>query len=341
MAVGNYTVNLTANVDSNHTVSYNQSAITVNPAPSCVSGENLTVFVDDQIVVPVTSENATSVIYQIIDENGNVILNGTINPGENISVSSLPAGNYTVNLTTVVDGNHTPATNTSYIVVNKLPSPVIPTAKDIYVGEEEIVTISVAPDDATGTVNVTIAGKTYYNLPVENGTIVISILDLKAGNYTVDVTYSGDDKYFPSSNSTTFEVKKILPPVDGFAPTITIGDDGIITVTVPDDATGNITIEIEGKIYTAPVKDGKAVFNVSGLTTGLHDIKIYYSGDDKYLPNNATSIIDVLPVHDDNVTPGENINPQVTALSSNATGNPLWILLMVLALLGIGIKRKK
>ena len=230
--------------------------ITVIKDPSAVSGEDVSVNVGEPIVVPVTSENATEVEYTIIDKDGKVVANGTIKPGEDISLpDGLPAGNYTVNLTTVVDAQHTPATNTCSI-----------------------------------------------------------------------------------------EVKKILPPVNVDAPTITVGDDGVITVFVPEDATGTITIEVEGKSYTAPVKDGKAVFHVPGLKVGTHGIKAYYSGDDKYLPNNSTGTIDVLPKDEPVPAPAEptkSDKPVKTGLAKYETGNPVLVLLMVLSLLGVSIKRRK
>ena len=337
MPAGNYTVNLTTVVDGNHTIATNQSSITVNPAPSTVSAENITVNVGDPIDIPVNSENATSITYQIIDKDGNVVDEGEIKPGESITNPGLPAGTYTVNLTANTDENHTSSSNTSSITVNKIPSTVIPTAEDIYVGDTETIDIKVGPEDATGTVNITVNGKTYTNVPLVNGTASIDVPGLKAGNYTVDVSYSGDDKYLPSNNTTTFEVKKILPPVDVVAPTITVGDDGVITVTVPKDATGTITIEVEGKKYTSPIKDGKAVFIIPGLKAGLHDIKAYYSGDDKYLPNNSTGTIEVLPIKE----PSKDAEPVKSNLERYETGNPIVALLLVLALLGINIKRRK
>ena len=242
--------------DKTYLPSSGNGTITVIKDPSAVSGEDVSVNVGEPIVVPVTSENATEVEYTIIDKDGKVVANGTINPGEDISLpDGLPAGNYTVNLTTVVDAQHTPATNTCSI-----------------------------------------------------------------------------------------EVKKILPPVNVDAPTITVGDDGVITVTVPEDATGTITIEVEGKSYTAPVKDGKAVFHVPGLKVGTHGIKAYYSGDDKYLPNNSTGTIDVLPKDEpvrEPAEPTKSDKPVKTGLAKYETGNPVLVLLMVLSLLGVSIKRRK
>ena len=65
-------------------MSNNTCTITVNPAPSTVSGENVTVTYGEDIVVPVTSVNATAVNYQIL-LNGSVVANGTLAVGENIT----------------------------------------------------------------------------------------------------------------------------------------------------------------------------------------------------------------------------------------------------------------
>lgn len=62
----------------------------------------------------------------------------------------------------------------------------------------------------------------------------------------------------------------------------------MITVTVPKDATGNVTIEIDGKIYTANVQNGVATFNVKGLEAGGKTVVARYLGDD-YLENYTTA----------------------------------------------------
>ena len=166
LPVGNYTVNWTTIVDGNHTPNTNTSVIIVNPAPSTVEGEDQNVTYGDPIVVPVTSENATEIIYQIIDENGTVVTNGTIKPGENITDLILPVGNYTVNLTTVVDGNHTPATNTSTITVNPAPSTVEGENVTVYYGEP--INVNYTSENAT---EVTYVIYDKDGNPVANGTV--------------------------------------------------------------------------------------------------------------------------------------------------------------------------
>lgn len=167
-----------------------------------------------------------------------------------------------------------------------------------------------------------------------DGIAIFTVPGLKAGKYTVEASYSGDDKYLPTEGADNFKVSKLKPDITVDAPDITVGDDGTITVTLPDDATGTVTIEIDGKRYTAKVKNGKAVFKVPGLSVGVHDIKVWYSGDDKYLPAQTTGDITVNPVN--------KSNPHHTpvGLEKHVTGNPIIALIIVLvAIVGINIRK--
>ena len=132
------------------------------------------------------------------------------------------------------------------------------------------------PDDATGDVTVSVDGKD-YTVPIKDGKAVVDISDLAPGNHDVKVTYPGDDKYAPVTNSTTINVpKKSDYPID-----ITTDGDKLV-VSVPDDATGDVAVSIDGKDYTVPIKDGKAVVDISDLPSGTHDVKVTYPGNDKY-----------------------------------------------------------
>ncbi|MBQ9026847.1 MAG: DUF11 domain-containing protein, partial [Methanobrevibacter sp.] len=135
------------NCNENETGGSDEVNVTANPAPSTVEGEDVNVTYGEPIVVPVASENATNITYEIIDSDGNVVANGTLAPGEDITGLDLPAGNYTVNLTTVVDGNHTSATNTSSIVVNPAPSTVV--GGDVNVTYGEPIVVPVVSENAT------------------------------------------------------------------------------------------------------------------------------------------------------------------------------------------------
>jgi len=248
------------------------------------------------------------------------------------NIINLPAGKYPAYAVYPGNENYTSvSTSDVFYVKDVMSTTVVVTAKDIHVGENAIININVGPKGVTGKVVVNVEGKN-YTVSLKNGKASLTVPGLNVGKKNVTVWYKGNKYYLPSENTTTFKVLKVRPPVDISAPDITVGEDGKITVKVPSDAKGTITIEIEGKQYTADVKDGKAVFVVSNLTEGGHDIKVHYSGDEKYRSVNTTGSINVNPVGE-NKTDG-NSSYEGICLSDYPTGNPIFVLLLIILAIG-------
>ena len=306
---------------------------------------NVTVNAPGYVLVTVNG-----ITVEIPLENGVVttdILKATAKPdykgNATWNIINLPVGTYPAFALYPGNENYT-SVNTSDVfhVRDLIPTKVVVTADDIHVGEDARINIVVGPKGVTGKVTVNVDGKN-YTVALKDGKATLIVPGLNAGEKNVTVWYGGRMYYLPSKNSTTFNVMKLKPPVDVFAPEITVGEDGIITVKVPKDATGTITIEIEGKRYTAEIEEGKAVFIVPGLKVGVHLIKVYYSGDDKYLSTNTTGSIKVNPIRNnktDNETTHTVKRQGGIALSDYPTGNPiLMILLAILSVGAIGIRR--
>ena len=91
--------------------------------------------------------------------------------------------------------------------------------------------------------------------------------NLAVGQYPVFAVYNGNANYERVNAIATFNVEKYDTAVTATAENITLGENATITVEVsPDDARGNVTVEIDGKNYTATVKDGKATLTIPDLT---------------------------------------------------------------------------
>ena len=143
----------------------------------------------------------------------------------------------------------------------------------------------------TGDVTVNING-TEYPVDIVNGTGTIEI-PLGPGNYTVNATVSNDPKYDDkTSNNETFENPKIndyeikVDVVPGSEDKNTT-----ITVIVPKDIDGKVTVIVDGKEYPVTPVNGTAVIELP-LDSGIHNVTVKLSNDTKYCDKqNSTSFV--------------------------------------------------
>ena len=206
----------------------------------------------------------------------------------------LAAGTYAFAAVWAGDDNYNIVTENGDFKVNKIDSSVAVNVNNIKVGEELTITVNV-PSDATGDVTVSVDGKE-YKVAIENGKAVKTISGLKADDYTVTVKYAGDNNYNEATADAEFSVSKISDyNMDISVPEIKEGVNSTIGVDLPKDATGTVTVEIDGKKYTANVIDGTANVIVSGLSAGDYNITTVYSGDAKYDSMTKKGNVTVIP----------------------------------------------
>ena len=322
--------------------SSNKTTISVDipkySTPISVKVSNIKVG-ETEVVTVTLPKGATGTV--TIEINGKEYLTNVKDGIATFNVTGLAFGDKTVAVKYAGDDYYMDNYTTGQFTVSKVPSTVKATGKDINVGKDEIITATV-PKDATGRVLVDIDGVGYYGT-VENGKAKIIIPELASGKYTAKITYEGDGKYLPSTTTVSFKVSKVNAPISADADDIYHGEDATVVVNVPEDATGTVTITVNGKTYTQEVKNGKAIFTVPGLTKGDYDIIASYSGDRKYDANDSITDIEV----HFNETPDEPehshyiYNAEKRGLEKYPTGNPiLALILMLLIAVGSGGIRK-
>ena len=328
---GTYDITVDYSGDDKHDPSTGDGTVTIPKYNTPISVDVYDINVGDSEIVTVhVPAGAAGLV--TIEINGKEY-NATIKNDEAVfNVTGLAFGEKTVAVKYHGDDKYVENSTTGQFTVSKVPSTVNATARDIKVGDDEVITATV-PGDATGRVLVDINGVGYYGTII-NGKAKIIIPELPSGEYTAYVTYEGDDKYLPSTNTVLFTVTKVKAPIKAEGETIKYGDDATVVVHVPEDATGTVTIVIDGKTYTEDVDDGKAVFVIPGLTPGDHDVTANYSGDRKYEANDTITDVDVV-YHNKTDDGNKTIKPvNGVNLEEYPTGNPLFVLLAVLLAIG-------
>ena len=189
-------------------------------------------------------------------------------------VSGLTEDTYDVSVTYLENAKYLESTNNSAkVIVTKVDTTNMNvTVENITAGEPAIVKVTL-PEDAVGNVTVTI-GNITKTVPVSGGENEIIVLDVPQGEHNVTVTYNGDDKYAPDTVTDKISVAP-EPPKQG----INVDDlgNGTVIVSVPDNATGNVTIKIGDHTYNATLVNGTATIDLVNETPGTYNATVIYT----------------------------------------------------------------
>ncbi len=252
---------------------------TIN-GPVTISGANV-VFEDNIVTGTVTvNSNGNTLTGNNITSTGAYAV--TINNArsdntvtENILISN---GNYGDSAVSYNEANNN-------VVENNYPMDLdlTVTVENITVGEDAEIAIK-AIDNFNGDVSVIVNGQK-ETITLTNGVGSLTVKDLPAGNYTVGVSFDGDDYFNDDEASTTLSVSKLDTVITIETTEPVVDEDVTVTVTVPG-ATGNVTIIVDGNPIEVPLTDGVATVNVEKITAGDHNVVAVYKGDAKYSPAN-------------------------------------------------------
>ena len=320
-----YKIEATYNGDAKYLTSSAVYTFNVNKLPSSitVSAGDIKVGEDAVIVASVISGATGNVTFTVGDNTETV----EIKDGKaTLTVKDLASGDYTVSAVYNGDDKYLTSSNSTSFNVTKLPSSITVSAGDIKVGEDAVIVASVI-SGATGNVTFTIGDKT-ETVEIKDGKATLTVKDLASGDYTVSAVYNGDAKYLSSSNSTSFKVSKI----SGYDIKVNVsevneGENATVTVILPKDATGNVTLVMNNRPYFAKVIDGVAKIIVPYISAGTHEFIVTYYGDNKYDKATANGTITVnkktFTLTADNLVKYYKGPESLTAKLVDSKGNPI------------------
>lgn len=217
--------------------------------------------------------------------------------------------------------------------------------------------------------NILKAGKQTYYCEIDNGKAIFDIVLPKNGHYLVDAYYLGDKLYNPSQDETEADSYALNTTVKTKNISAKANETRNITCDIVDSKgnpvkNGTAILNINGKKYETIVEDGKAIFSDVFMPEKDTSAIVNYLGNDDYNPSNSTFNIIIENnetekqtqenTSDDNSTInnetdyhlyGALINPvkpilgsaiyeepdyQHEDVSTKSTGNPIFVLLLVL-----------
>ena len=280
---GDYTISAVFAGNDKYLPGVSNALLTVSKADPA-----LNVLISDVGYDGVFNINVALTGVDAIGLNGNVIV--TVNNkdysvnivnGKGTAVGvKLAAGTYDFTAAWAGNDNYNAVGDSGKFSVAKVDSIIDVAVSDIKVGEDAVISVKLL-SDATGSVTVTVNGKDYTETVV-NGVANVKVADLKAGTYDVAVKYSGDNNYNAAVATSSFTVSKVDFTMDVTVNDIVFGGDLIVDAVLPDDATGEVVITVNGVDYHVAIENGKATGTISGLAAGDYTVAIKYVGDDKY-----------------------------------------------------------
>ena len=221
------------------------------------SGEFYVETTPEDLDISVSSSNESVATVKLVNRVPTVT---AVGEGSAIITVTINEKDYVKNSTTVA------------VTVTKIPTSISANVdSELAVGDNSKINYTLTPSDATGKVSFKSS-----NLEVLTVDAKGNVKAVGEGSATITVSYAGDDKYTPSNTTVGVKVSKseIGPEIKQNGTTL--------TVTVPEYATGDITVTIGNKTIKAPIKDGKVVIDLSDVPAGDYNLTVSYSGDDKY-----------------------------------------------------------
>ncbi len=172
-----------------------------------------------------------------------------------------------------------------------LPPPLLPTQTNLVsslnpsiTGQTVILTATVAPASASGTVAFLDGSTPIGSAPVVNGVAALALSTLAPGSHALTAAYSGDSN---DAAGTSPVLTQTVSPMATSTTTLTsspnpsaFGQAALLTAAIAPATAGGIVTFSDGgmRLGSAPVIQGSAVLQ-TGFAAGVHSLSAAYSGD--------------------------------------------------------------
>ena len=263
----------------------------------------------------------------IFSINGTNYTAGVVDGVAKISVYFDEVGDYVISANYKNNGLYNGSFVQKTVSVTKTDVNLTAYIGDIVYGENPIVNInltSVAGVNVTGDVVLTISGKKYI-VNVVNALAVFEIPEmLDAGEYHIDVSYLGSEKYNAADGAADFTVAKKEITMN-----VTIDKDYrdiTVNVNLSEKLDGNLTVLVNNTPYTLSYTNGTGSLILKNLTYGNYTISAVFTKDN-YQTVNVSENVEINSIK--TVLEAENVvmyykdGTRFAVVLRDINGNPL------------------
>lgn len=309
---GNYTIKATY---KNQTIT---NVLTVRAIEFNLTSSNIT-YGEDEMVQAIFEENVSGKFNFTIKSTSKVA--DIINGKAVLNLSFLNAGDYEVRGFYLND-YFTSNPKTSYFNVKKADAKLDLCISNIISGEDADISVTTSKN-ATGEVKFILDGETFTS-NIINSISSISVKNISGASHSIQIIYDGDDNYNSNSLNTSFYIKDLRSSLILYVENITYGESLNIVAIVDENATGNVSFNINGTVKTVDIENSRAVLSLNYLNSGNYTLKATYNGNDYYISSSNSTDFTIYKANSTisiscNAYPDENVKIYAY-LSPKATG---------------------
>lgn len=164
------------------------------------------------------------------------------------------------------------------------------TAKDITYGEDATVEAKIIPNTTAGNIKFSLDDNIVQTGVITNGSASVIFTNLEIGKHNVIASYDGIN-----STPVVFNVNKISAyDMTVNAPAVFYGNNVSAVITLPEDATGDVNINIGNETYNGKLINGKTTIDIPNLVAGNTNATVVYFGDKKYADKTVNTTFTVI-----------------------------------------------
>ena len=218
-----------------------------------------------------------------------------VNGQAKINISNLKVGDYVIKINYEGDDDYFKIFTINNFTVHKIPTTLELVLDDFKIGETGLLIATLAPENVKLIAQLYIDGKLTQNLYLYGGTTSIPVRNMALGTHNFTVKLIGTDEYESTTATVIFKVTTYETNMTVNASDVKVGENATISIKInPGNVRGEAIISINGVNQTIFINDTITNVTLSNLNNGTYNITVYYPGDSKYSPCNASTSFKVL-----------------------------------------------
>ncbi len=255
--------------------------VKVTTAKPAISLEIADVTVGEKIQIKVKlSNNITDKVNVLIDGK-NYPINVSNGFGAISIENTLSANSYEAEAT--FNGNEYYSKVSAHKIFNvvKITPALSIFDDDIVEGETALIKVYL-PKDIDDEIVLSIKSQTITS-KASNGEATFTVPELGLGKYNYTIKFNGNMKYNSASLTDSLEVLEKAKKTADLKVTDIINANSIsISVELPEDVAGSVTLNFNSLKFTKTPVNGKTSFKINNLDNGIYDYTVTFSGDLNY-----------------------------------------------------------